>query len=129
MTQNESIFALFVSNGLMLFSLWICSILEGQSSQSRIQQIISQVVRRLRFVCFLKQLSGLMLINCFYIERTIKQILTTQQFLQPTIYRSSVTLQEHFDKCPQHPQKQYHHRYCFPPSVRHPPHGDYLYDQ
>ena len=38
-------------------------------------------------------------------------------------------MQEHSDKCRQHPQTQCRHRGCFPPLVRHPPRGDYVYDR
>ena len=38
-------------------------------------------------------------------------------------------MQEHSDKCRQHPQTQCRHRGCFPPLVRHPPRGDYVHDR
>lgn len=65
-----------------------------------------------------------------FLHQKKNKTLPTQHFYnQPTTYRSSVILQERFGKCQQHPQTQYHHRGCFPPAVRHPPRGDYLYDQ
>lgn len=46
---------------------------------------------------------------------------------QPTICRSSVILQEHSGKYPQHPRRQCRHRCCSPPAVRHLPLVDPVY--
>lgn len=97
-------------------------------TKSQTRQTTFQVFRGRRLVYFFKNLSGLMLINCFYLKRTTNNS-RYATFLQPTTCRSSATLQEHSGRYQRHPRKRCHHGHRSPPAARRLPCGGSVCDQ